>query len=563
MAPSRGGGSNPKRMPAPKRGQGAHQENRKARPQGKRRDRDDDAEAKDAILRLSLSEDQSSPQISTGLQQSILDVYSAALDHLLDPDANSFTAGNAYSRNNETSPEEPSTTSSSETAQPSNQPHQLPSDASSPPRFPPLNPPPPVAETLQRIKQALYNRDFQTVFFNSDPAILQAYAARWSPSRTLGYLDIFHRILPETCWRLRGFPYDEWESKSECGVEPRVSDVNKKEGNEDENGVKLVALGGGAGGEVVALAGLWDVLFGSLWSKLLQQRPRAGVGNYTGMAQSSTTANSANGILWSSSDSDAKHSDDEQNEHHTGLHPRTTKSPPCFHITALDIADWSSVLDTLTQHATSSLNIPVNALTYSFHQTDLLSPDSTFGSQPADSPTTGSPNKDDISPAPTSLSIIDETMSEANIITLAFTLNELYAVSIAKTQAFLLRLTKQVKREGVLVVVDSPGTYSTVGLGRRGEDSKTKKYPMAWLLDHALLKVAPGVLSAPDDANADNCTGTSGQRGLKPLWKKRKDLSSESQWFRLPKDDSCRTTRLSYPLQLENMRYQVHVFERV
>lgn len=43
--------------------------------------------------------------------------------------------------------------------------------------------------TLQEIKQALFNRDFARAF--STPEYLDVYAARWSPSRALGYAHIF------------------------------------------------------------------------------------------------------------------------------------------------------------------------------------------------------------------------------------------------------------------------------------------------------------------------------------------------------------------------------------
>ncbi|KAI9664320.1 MAG: hypothetical protein M1831_002253 [Alyxoria varia] len=557
MAPSRGGGANKQRPAAQKRGRAAQKENRKL-------DRNDDAKAQEVMLRLSLSEDRSTSQIPLGLQQSILDVYSAALEHLLDPDSSSSPAADFHSQRRVAFPDELSTSSSSETAKP---PHELPqstSGASSPLLPSPSNPPPHLTQTLQRIKQALYNRDFHTAFFNSDPAFLQAYAARWSPSRTLGYLEIFLRILDEVCGRLRVFSYNEPGSETRCEREAGPSGVDEEKANEDEDVVRFVALGGGAGGEVVSLAGVWDLLFGRGRSKPLRQRNGTGAENGTGMSVTFTDTNGANGTISSSCNgSTAKHRDDEQTEHKSDAHPHPTKSPPCFHITALDIADWSPVLDTITQHIRPSLNLPANALNYSFHRTDLLNPDSAFSSQVTNSPTAASPNTDITSPATTSATIIDKTLSEANIITLTFTLNELYAVSIAKTQAFLLRLTKQIRKAGVLMIVDSPGTYSTVGLGDPEKDAKTKKYPMAWLLDHALLKVAPEVFSPSDDAIPDNRTHTSKQHERKPLWKKREDLSSESQWFRLPKHERNGTTSLKYPLQLENMRYQVHVFERV
>jgi 25S rRNA (uracil2843-N3)-methyltransferase len=121
------------------------------------------------------------------------------------------------------------------------------------------------------------------------------------------------------------------------------------------------------------------------------------------------------------------------------------------------------------------------------------------------------------------------------LISLLFTLNELYTSSIPKTTAFLLKLTASVKSGTLLLVVDSPGSYSETTLG-----SGTKQYPMHWLLDHTLLE-------------SQNSKSEEGEV-LKPEWKKV--VSETSKWFRTP--DS-----LKYPIPLENMRYQMHLYQRL
>lgn len=60
-----------------------------------------------------------------------------------------------------------------------------------------------------------------------------------------------------------------------------------------------------------------------------------------------------------------------------------------------------------------------------------------------------------------------------------------------------------------------------------------KKYPMHWLLSHTLMETAKG------------------------SWERV--VSEESKWWRLPDGE----TKLGYPMQLENMRFQVHLFKRV
>jgi 25S rRNA (uracil2843-N3)-methyltransferase len=106
-----------------------------------------------------------------------------------------------------------------------------------------------------------------------------------------------------------------------------------------------------------------------------------------------------------------------------------------------------------------------------------------------------------------------------------FTLNELYTTAgIGKTTQFLKNLGKVLASDSLVLVVDSPGSYSEAALGK-----EKKKYPMQWLLDHTLVE-----------------TDTPGYS-----WDKLQ--SDDSLWFRLPED-------LSYPIPLENMRYQMHLF---
>ncbi|KAE9375718.1 hypothetical protein N431DRAFT_334756 [Stipitochalara longipes BDJ] len=118
------------------------------------------------------------------------------------------------------------------------------------------------------------------------------------------------------------------------------------------------------------------------------------------------------------------------------------------------------------------------------------------------------------------------------LLTLLFTLNELYTSSIGKTTTFLLNLTTAVKTGSLLLVVDSPGSYSETTVG-----TEAKKYPMHWLLDHTLLETqkSRGSESTPD-------------------WVKL--ISEDSKWFRIPQN-------LRYSIPLENMRYQVHLYRRV
>ncbi|ATY65925.1 hypothetical protein A9K55_001589 [Cordyceps militaris] len=111
------------------------------------------------------------------------------------------------------------------------------------------------------------------------------------------------------------------------------------------------------------------------------------------------------------------------------------------------------------------------------------------------------------------------------VVTLLFTLNELYTEGgIAQTTRFLRALEAALPDGSLLLVVDSPGSYSEAALGK-----DEKKYPMQWLLHHTLTK--------PASASTE--------------WTRLE--SHDSIWFRL-------SDQLKYPIQLENMRYQLHLY---
>jgi 25S rRNA (uracil2843-N3)-methyltransferase len=130
------------------------------------------------------------------------------------------------------------------------------------------------------------------------------------------------------------------------------------------------------------------------------------------------------------------------------------------------------------------------------------------------------------------------------LITLLFTLNELFtAGGIGKTTAFLLALTAAAPAGSLLLVVDSPGSYSEASVGGGGSDKR--RYPMQWLLDRILL----GTRREP--VVGDEPPGT--------CWAKLE--SRDSEWFRLPEGGAGQQQqRLEYPIALENMRFQMHLY---
>jgi 25S rRNA (uracil2843-N3)-methyltransferase len=309
-----------------------------------------------------------------------------------------------------------------------------------------------VKPRLQEVKGHLYNRDFAAAFGKTE--YLETYAARWSASRALGYADLFWELRPKL------WPDDDHGHATE----------GERDGSLERKGQRVVCLGGGAGAELVALAGVRRL---------------------------SCTADGCD-----------------------GAHSKGT-----MNAMAVDIADWTPVISSLTKHLTTAptlskyasaaikvANAPLvtfEDFCISFQQLDVLTGDH-------DGLTT--------------------ILKDAALVTLMFTLNELYSTSLALTQKFLLNLTASLPKGAMLLVVDSPGSYSTITL-----NGAEKKYPMQWLLDHTLLNQASSDVKET-------------QKSQEASWEKVHE--DESRWFRL---DSV----LRYPIELENMRMQLHLYRRI
>jgi len=118
--------------------------------------------------------------------------------------------------------------------------------------------------------------------------------------------------------------------------------------------------------------------------------------------------------------------------------------------------------------------------------------------------------------------------SQPSLITLIFTLNDLHSLSTAKSAAFLLKLTLATPQDSLLLVVDSAEPFGT------GE--KLRGYGMKKLLDFVLLGKR-----APDDVDTN------------PAWKEL--VREESRLFKLHET-------LRFPVSLDNIRFQVHLFKR-
>ncbi|PKX94012.1 25S rRNA (uracil2843-N3)-methyltransferase [Aspergillus novofumigatus IBT 16806] len=347
-----------------------------------------------------------------------------------------------------------------------------------------------IKSLVQTIKSHLYNRDFDSAFADADEDLLRAYALRWSASRALGYAGIFKSVLRTL---LSGSDGAQVQAQGQSLA---------KETNH------IVCIGGGAGAEIMAVATAWrdmmdeTALSNSVGTVTLEDESR-------GQDQNQDTAAAA------------------------------TSSPrPGLAITAVDIADWSSVVDRLAR----TIRSPAVPGTKS-HPAPLES-----GS--ADRFAVRFERADVLSLAEEGLRKIvrlDDAAAPARtvLVTLMFTLNELFSTSMAKTTEFLLRATDLLTAGTVFLVVDSPGSYSTLKLGKSAKKDaepdgasatpRERRYPMKFLLDHTLLSVAAG--------------------------KWEKVYEQDSRWWR--RDAARLRYYVGEGAGLEDMRFQIHAYRRL
>lgn len=332
---------------------------------------------------------------------------------------------------------------------------------------------------LQEIKQALFNRDFAAAFGRED--YLEAYAARWSPTRTLGYAAVLLGI------------------RKHLGRIPVSSEAPPVESSEttDSTSENLNQVADpSAVGESIKDSSSDD--FPSLEKLEISTKQSK---------ESPTTTRKHRELRVIAIGGCAA----EQLAFASYLDETNT----CGNLTLIDSGPWSSITNLLqtkittppplSKYASEAIKASNEALlephrlNLTFTQQDILSLDL--------------------------LQLSELVKGGPLLITMLFTLNELYtSAGIAKTSKFLRNLGQVLADGSLVLVVDSPGSYSEAPVGK-----EKKQYPMQWLLDHTLIEVE-----------------TVGYR-----WEKLE--SDDSIWFRVPEE-------LSYPIPLENMRYQLHLY---
>ncbi|OAX81983.1 hypothetical protein ACJ72_03674 [Emergomyces africanus] len=399
----------------------------------------------------------------------------------------------------------------------------------------------PLSELVQILKTHLYHRDFLSAFADANEELLKAYALRWSAGRALAM--------------------------------PHHSTVTRK----GTVGMHILCIGGGAGAEIVGLAAAWR------W--LNDGSPKSRDGMPCGIACGIPSINndlkdlSLESEMEPASSPDIVEPDDDRvggTDANLGGHDLFTD----LSITCVDIADWSLLVNSLSK-AIASETIPSSKACPAplvscrstesqadgqfrviFKKADVLSlSDQEFRSLiiPSRNDVNGDIDSDQLA----------LKRNESVLVTLMFTLNELFSTSIPKTTAFLLQLTDMLHQGTILLIVDSPGSYSTVSLNTasmhstksqstpniscsstkdsaacpdvnasnsKSDDTKPhRNYPMRFLLDHVLLSVANG--------------------------KWESVVSDDSRWFR--RDTSKLKYQVGDGIGLEDMRFQIHVYRRL
>lgn len=212
-----------------------------------------------------------------------------------------------------------------------------------------------------------------------------------------------------------------------------------------------------------------------------------------------------------------------------------SESPaPLLRLNLVDVADWSSVLSKLDQ----GLNTPPTL--------------SKYASAAARAANTSFSLPGTFEHTFTRVDVLDHGTDDlramiatnAALITFMFTLNELYTTSMPRTTAFLRRVTEATPKGTLLLVFDTPGAYSEVAVGNANEGGETRKYPMSRLLDYALL---PNPMKKSGNEDSDD-------EEPERAWEKVIDEPVMS--YRLEQG-------LKYPVSLENMKFQAHLFKRV
>jgi 25S rRNA (uracil2843-N3)-methyltransferase len=400
---------------------------------------------------------------------------------------------------------------------------------------------PDFSSTLQEVKAALYEREFERAFAKEE--YLDVYAARWSPTRALGYAAVLEGLrewlngllLEEhgaTAWGTPAAAVEAEVNEETAGKMGDLSlgDESTKAGDPEDTEAAAVPESkehqdGNDEDEEVTDSEQQDTTTTTTTTHKTLKVLALGGGTAELAALVSFLSKSSPGVRGDLTLVDAGPWAGPVAKLHTAL----TVPPPIYkYASAAAKAANKALADATT-------------LRYDFLHRDALS-------------LTAAELRDCVVPRD----------HQPVLVTLLFTLNELYTGGgIGKTTAFLRMLGRTLAPGSLLLVVDSPGSYSEAAVGGK----EKKKYPMSWLVDHTLLRAASesGQQAArrkPQDqeggagadAGEEKSDKTPAQQEEGCKWEKLEE--NESIWFRI-------SDELRYPIQLENMRYQLHLYRAI
>ncbi|KAI1162821.1 hypothetical protein F5B18DRAFT_622290 [Nemania serpens] len=387
---------------------------------------------------------------------------------------------------------------------------------------------------LREVKAALFNRDFGGAFARE--AALDVYAARWSPTRALCY----GRVLRRLDARLQGLVVGD---RPACADHAR----RKDRGPEGEIGTRKGGDGHDGNDEHVEHARDKSAREDHTRNvEVEDQEPQeasvAAAKQTKNQGKEGEVGGGGTRTLRVLAIGGAAAEIVAFADYISALNTNASASATARtrgEITLLDIGPWGTVVQRLqtalttppptspyARSAAAVVNralVPPEYLRSAFLQRDILS----LEKDELAALLSANPNTDEPEPV---------------LVTLLFTLNELYTTSgTRRTTAFLRLLSALVAPGSLLLVVDSPGSYAEAAVGR-----DARRYPMQWLLDHTLVPPAPASRAREDGGESLGADGGGGIR-----WEKLE--SHDSVWFRV-------ADGLRYPIPLENMRYQMHLY---
>ena len=370
---------------------------------------------------------------------------------------------------------------------------------------------------VQRIKGLLYDKQWLKVFEN--PAMLEVYAGRWVPSRALCYRELFASLnqvrglfdLPSGSHMRQDPPdgeetsddedddyQDEEDRDDRRSSSGSSGDRNNGRGEDDGQSpaVKeqaaseikhIVSLGGGAASDLLAIA--------ALVRSCMLEHPSAFPSTIQGESEP------------------------------LGEEEDPPQVQTRWKWTGIDIGRWDHVVDKFRSTLETEWDISPDILDINFVQGNLLE------QGPPSDTTTDAEEPSATAPALEQVLTTRSGPTGPTLITLLFTLCELFAQSRPATIAFLHTLTRVCEEGTLLLVVDSASDISSLPLG-----NSRREWPVYMVLD--------AILTAPSAGNA------------RPAWKVVRKV--DSRWYRLPEGVGA-----GWPVKLENTRYWMRLYERV